>query len=118
MPGNRLQIGAEQLNGLTEEHIYSYEKMGNHPAITGPAYRLHRLTIHGLPFRDHIYYVARTEHGLECTCGDYQWRREGMPLTLACKHIRGVVFSGLIPATAAELKAEQEARTETHQGTE
>jgi hypothetical protein len=41
------------------------------------------------------YDCARTPHGLECTCGDWVYSRDGKD-PHGCKHLRALVAHGLL----------------------
>src|SRR5436309_2339030 len=54
------------------------------------AFRLRKLSGDGA-----VYTVALTECGAECTCPDWEFRRNGLDV-LGCKHIRALRNLGLL----------------------
>jgi hypothetical protein len=39
--------------------------------------------------------VSRHLHGMECTCGDFVWRRDGLD-SAGCKHVKAMKACGLL----------------------
>jgi hypothetical protein len=46
-----------------------------------------------------VYHVSRHEHGVECTCADWTWKRNGLT-DLPCKHGAALLALGLLDAPA------------------
>lgn len=60
------------------------------PTGDGPAYRLSKAD-------GAVYDVRETEHGPECDCGDFVYRRAGLDAA-GCKHVKALRGLGMLPA--------------------
>jgi hypothetical protein len=84
--GHALVIGGRAHGGTA----YAVEPIDPGPEGTR-AYRLQKLCGGG-----DVYDVVRTWYGIiECTCGDYTYRRQGLTAS-PCKHGRALVEAGLL----------------------
>jgi hypothetical protein len=68
------------------------------PAQAGDVTACYELKKRGSPDR---YHVSQHDHGAECTCGDFVFRRNHID-NRGCKHIRSLTVFGLIDPPAAD----------------
>lgn len=82
-----LTIMRDFINGRKQRKRYTVARILDHPAIPGPAFSLTQPD-------GEVYVVARTEHGVECTCADWNYRRQNEQSS--CKHSLACQAVGLI----------------------
>jgi hypothetical protein len=67
---------------------YALRRIPADPSIALKAWRLRKPD-------GTVHHVAVTPHGPTCTCGDFEFRREGID-PAGCKHIRSLNVVGLL----------------------
>lgn len=86
-------------SGTPQTRRYRYQKLTDHPAVPGPCFSL-TVDDEGIAEwpacpNGTVYTVARTEHGIECTCADWTYRRQND--AEPCKHGKALIAVGKMP---------------------
>ena len=84
---------ASQLFLMINETVYAVQLLERDSAAVDRAFRLNKPD-------GTLYDVAQTQHGPQCDCPDFVYRRDGLD-PAGCKHVQALVAQRLIEGHAA-----------------